>query len=244
MWTQKSIPEMIAEGFIRADLPDPILEPELHQLVIAHQIHTCQRHLCGRHPNDPDIPACRKGFPYPLVEQTQQIEGELRYQYRRTKEEDRYVVLYSPLLLLIWRAHINVQYVTTAGLSKYVTKYVTKAEPKSIVDIQSQPDHLIHHLEARRMGSMEVMCLLTGKSILKLSAGVQYLPNSPPHLRTYTIRRVQAIEDDPDNPYYPDAIEKYLNCPEGPDFENLTYPQYFREYAIETKRCTGRQLQQ
>ena len=46
---------------------------------------------------------------------------------------------------MIWQAHINVQYVTTAGLSKYVTKYVTTAEPKSVVDVQSEPDHLVKH---------------------------------------------------------------------------------------------------
>jgi PIF1-like helicase/Helitron helicase-like domain at N-terminus len=238
MWTSKSIQQMIAENFIRADLPDPILEPELHRLVVIHQMHVCRPDLCGRSMTDPDTPPCRKGFPHPLEEQTMQVDGELRYRYRRTKQEDRYVVLYVAIYLLLWKAHINVQYVTSAGLSKYVTKYVTKAEPKSIVDVQSEPDHILKHLEARRMGSMEVNCLLTGKPILKLSAGVQFLPNAPPYLRTFTVRRVADLEEDPDNPYYPDAIEKYFKRPDDLVFEPTTYPQYFRSFIVQRKRRT------
>ena len=121
-WTQKSIPEMIARNYIRADVPDPDLEPELYELVMGHQIHTCKPHLCGRSMTDPESRPCRKGFPQPLSEETKYVEGELRYIYRRTCEQDRYVVPYEPRLLLIWGAHINVQYVTSCGLSKYVTK--------------------------------------------------------------------------------------------------------------------------
>ena len=58
-WTEKSIAELIEERYIRAEIPDPILEPELHSLVIAHQIHTCYPHLCGRSMSDPENPPCR-----------------------------------------------------------------------------------------------------------------------------------------------------------------------------------------
>src|SRR5439155_22789816 len=125
-WTEKSIDELIEERYIRAEIPDPILESELHSLVIVHQIHTCYPHMCGRSMSDPESLLCRKGFPQPLSPCTMQVEGELRYIYRRTRQVDRYVVPYNALLLLIWHAHVNVQYVTSAGLSKYVTKYVTK----------------------------------------------------------------------------------------------------------------------
>jgi hypothetical protein len=37
---------MIAENLIRSDLPDPNTEPELYQLVLTHQIHTCNPNKC------------------------------------------------------------------------------------------------------------------------------------------------------------------------------------------------------
>ena len=39
------------------------------------------------------------------------------------------------------------------------------------------------------------------------------------------------IEDDNDNPYYDDAIMKYLSRPHIIEFENLTYFQYFERYS-------------
>src|SRR5207247_10292284 len=40
-YLSKSIPELIDSNIIRADMPDPNLEPELYELVKKHQIHTC-----------------------------------------------------------------------------------------------------------------------------------------------------------------------------------------------------------
>ena len=47
LWVEKSITEMITENLIRSDLPDSNLEPELYQLVLSHQIHTCNPNKCG-----------------------------------------------------------------------------------------------------------------------------------------------------------------------------------------------------
>ncbi|RHZ48020.1 hypothetical protein Glove_562g16 [Diversispora epigaea] len=45
-WTNKTIEEMINENTIRSDIPDPQIEPELYQLVMNYQIHTCNER-CG-----------------------------------------------------------------------------------------------------------------------------------------------------------------------------------------------------
>ncbi|CAG8841747.1 6060_t:CDS:2, partial [Gigaspora margarita] len=39
-----------------------------------------------------------------------------------------------------------------------------------------------------------------------------------------------------ENPYYDDTIVKYMHCPSTPEFENLTYPQYFEQYSITPSR--------
>jgi len=47
----KSISELIDSNIIRADMPDPNLEPELYELVKKHQIHTCDSRCGGPAPN-------------------------------------------------------------------------------------------------------------------------------------------------------------------------------------------------
>ena len=233
LWVESSIPELIQKNYIRADVPDPALEPDLHRFVIAHQIHTCKDHLCGKSPGHSDVNnPYRKGFPQPLSSITYHHPDELRYRYARFKREDQNVVPYCPQFLLIWQAHINVQYVTSAGLSKYVTKYVIKGEHKSIVSVDSMDEGIRDHIEARRIGAMEIMCLLNSKPIIKLSSSVQFLPTAMPEFRSSTIKRVHEIEADPDNPYYPDSIEKYFKRPNDVVFRDVTYPNYFAQYVI------------
>ena len=91
------------------------------------------------------------------------------------------MVPYIPQFLLIWKAHINIQYITSESLTKYVTKYVSKPKPMSIVNLPTK-DHIRTHIQAHHIGVMEIMCLLNSKPIIKLSSGVTFLPNSMPEL--------------------------------------------------------------
>jgi len=76
----------------------------------------------------------------------------------------RCVKPYHPETLMFWNAHINVQYVTSRGLGKYLTKYVAKTEPSHVFNI-SDGDHYQEHIIARRLSSMECMFLLLGETI-------------------------------------------------------------------------------
>jgi len=98
-YTELNTPELIAANTIRADVPDPILEPELYLLVTTYQVHQCHPERCGspKLNNEP----CKKGFPCPLSETTHKDNNSLRYIYRRTKPEDRWIVPYHPETLLI-----------------------------------------------------------------------------------------------------------------------------------------------
>jgi DNA replication protein DnaC len=248
LWVERSIPDMIRDNFIRADVPDPHSEPELYELVMQHQIHTCKAHLCGSSNATPQSHPCKKGFPQPLAQRTHCVPGELRYRYRRSRPQDQFVVPYNPQLLLIWRAHLNCQYVTTAGLSKYVTKYVTKTEPESIVSVmEPNGDTIRKHLESRRIGAMETICLLDSKPILKLSSQVEFLTNTLPEMRTKTVRPVSELERVPNDPYYPDTVMKYFGRPVDPMFDTITYPQYFQQFVLARRRrpaCVGERNRQ
>jgi hypothetical protein len=87
LWTQRTIDELIAENYIRADVPDPILKPKLHALVLKHQIHSCAHYNYRR--DRRDNKPCHKEFPTPLEPRTYQRDNKLRYRYKRLKKADR-----------------------------------------------------------------------------------------------------------------------------------------------------------
>ncbi|CAG8727692.1 7497_t:CDS:1 [Ambispora leptoticha] len=137
-YTKKKIPELIHLNLIRVNVPDPNTEPELYRLVTIFQIHYCD-HKCGGPTSNGE--QCSKGFSQPLSQITYCSPNTLRYVYRHTKEEDRMVIPYHPETLLIWREHINFQYITITGFAKYITKYVTKAEPSELFDIDENDEY-------------------------------------------------------------------------------------------------------
>lgn len=113
-WRSVSVSELIEKNFIRTDMPDPILEPELWQAVTKHQIHTCIAH----HYRGPvEYGQCKKGFPVPLSHSIHNTTSEIYYIYWRNKCEDQYVVPYIPIILLTMDSHMNAQYVSSKGLT-------------------------------------------------------------------------------------------------------------------------------
>src|SRR5256714_724843 len=235
-YLSKSIPELIDSNVIRADLPDPNLEPELYELVKKHQIHTCDSRCGGP---APDGSRCKKGFPQPYSETTHEDPNSLRYIYRRIKEEDLYVVPYHAPTLFLWNGHVNFQYVTTCQFAKYMTKYVTKSEPAEYFDI-SEPDAIRKHILARRLGSMELMILLLGYSICRSSIAVEFLPSIPSEVRNKSVKPPYLLQqEDQLSPYWDDAIDKYFDRPSDNIFYNMIYPIYHRKYVIQKNQPTN-----
>jgi len=77
---------------------------------------------------------------------------------------------------------------------------------------------------------MEVMVLALGFDIFRSSSGSMYIPTALPEMRNFAVRPPKDIEYDPDNPYFPDALEKYFARPRS--YEVLTYFQYFGQCEI------------
>lgn len=134
--------------------------------------------------NGPQAPTgqCRKGFPAPLSSRTYQEEGNLRCTYKRVSETDQWVVPYNAKLLLLWEGHCNVQYCTGTGLASYISKYVTKAEPKSLLNVQSS-NHTTSHILARRM-----VCSLNGCRRGHERTGAMQIQNQQMQGRLKTMR--------------------------------------------------------
>ena len=92
----------------------------------------------ARQHSSPDV-----GFPRPVCETAQlnPVQESLKfrnriYQLVRTEAETR-VNDYNPMLLMLWKANIDIQFVAEASLAlaHYVSGYVTKAERSNMHEI-------------------------------------------------------------------------------------------------------------
>ena len=124
---------MIVENLIKFDLPDFITGSDLYAKVMANQIHTCNL-KCG----GPAIlgQVCKKKFPHPFSSITYYDNNVQHYVYRCIKPEDQWVVPYHPETLIIWNAHMNIQYVSSRKLAFYLIKYLAKAKPSHVFNIK------------------------------------------------------------------------------------------------------------
>jgi hypothetical protein len=228
-WTSTSTSDLLAQHTIRSDLPDPETEPELYHAVIANQIHECKPSLCS----GPALPGerCKKGFPRPFSSSTYEDPASLYYIYECHKPEDQYVVPYHPATLLAWKAHINVQYVSTRGFARYMVKYISKSEPTHVFNIR-EGDRFQQHVVARRLGAMEAMFLLLGETICNSSIQVLYLTTEPPESRPKAVKPIHLLHQDENSPFWDDYVTKYFARPADVCFEEITYDQYFSQYSV------------
>jgi hypothetical protein len=57
------------------------------------------------------------------------------------------------------------------------------------------------------------MVLLLSFSIFTMTSRSIYLPIALPAMQTSTVKPLYLLEQNLDNPYYADALEKYFACP-------------------------------
>lgn len=132
------------DDHVTARMPDEASEPELHRLVNRHQLHwekhskTCSREVRYRGKRSK---ICRFEFPRPAVDKTtinrncsmlRGVPGAKTkfYSLNRRAGIEQMVNDYNPLILLSWRANIDVQYLSADMLDivNYITGYTTKHE--------------------------------------------------------------------------------------------------------------------
>ncbi len=224
---------MIENNIIRSDLPDSQQEPELYQKVLTYQIHRCDPLKCGG--PAPPGEQCKKGFPHQFSDTTYIDPNSCRYIYKCTKPSDQWVVPYHPETLLIWNAHMNIQYITSKGFARYFTKYISKCEPSHVFNIMDN-DKFREHIVARRLGAMEAMFLILGEPICNSSIQVKYLNTDPPNVRSKAVLPIHLLINEDDDPYFKDPVEKYMNRPTESIFDQVIYPEYFEYYIIQKSR--------
>ncbi|CAB3251817.1 unnamed protein product [Arctia plantaginis] len=154
IWLLNKLHSNEVDDIISAEIPDPVTDPHLHDIVTTQMVHG----PCGAlNPLSPCMAdgKCTKRYPRPLVAET--VTGNDGYPvYRRRSKEDNgrtikikvqnqeieigneLIVPYCPLLSRIFETHANVESCHSAKSIKYLCKYVTKGSNMAVFGIASE----------------------------------------------------------------------------------------------------------
>ena len=169
-------------------IPDEKANPEVHRLVTKYQLHKCSDYCKRKSKYETAyVTKCKFGFPRGVSEEGELkcIDDSLRskskiYVLLRSENEVR-VKDYNPLLLLLWKANMDIQYISESSLAlaQYVTGYITKAEKSHMQEIWEEiydNDSLykrlykfgIKSLHTRECGLYEASELLLGDHLCEV----------------------------------------------------------------------------
>ena len=192
---------------------DKETSPEFHRLVACtrYQMHKCSAY-CKRKrkcSSGAFITRCRFGFPLQACESAKlnSVSDSLRsrkkiYQLPRGDTEVR-VNDYNPLLLMLWQANIDIQFVaeSSLALAHYISGYVTKAERSNMQEIWQEVSENksvysrlwsfgVRSLRFQECGLYEASDLLLGDHLNEKSDTVKWVDVSLPHKRCRRCRRL------------------------------------------------------
>ena len=212
-------------------IPEEESNPELHQLVTKYKSHKCSGY-CQRKKKVKEtfITYCRFGFPRQTCEcatlrsVVECIKSSQRQIYRlpRSAEEIK-INNYNPLLLMLWKANMDIQFVgeSSLAIAQYVTGYVTKTEKSNMHDIWHEvSSHKsvysklwsfgVRSLRSRECGLYEASDLLLGDHLRGKSQTVKWVDVSQPHNRKRRLKDHSKLSEIKEQPNSKDIFEAYL----------------------------------
>ena len=249
---------------ITCHIPDKKSDPELHNLVTRYQMHKCSSYCKRkRKVGSVYITRCRFNFPrHPcetakLNSVSESLKSRNRiYELAGTESEIR-VNDYNPLLLMLWKANIDVQFVSESSLAlaHYVSGYVTKAEKSSMQEIWDQVSESksvysrlwsfgVRSLRSRQCGLYEASDLLLGDHLTEKSDTVKWVDVSMPHKRKRRLKDHKQLEElarsdpDTDDIYEESLLETHY--PQRPDrLADVCLYDFVTKYDWQTKDKNG-----
>ena len=185
--------------------------PELYNLVTRYQMHKCSGY-CKRKRKCGNVFITRYKFGFPRIPcesakfnpVTDSLKSRSKiYQLARAESETR-INDYNPLLLLLWKANIDIQFVaeSSLALAHYVSGYVTKAEKSSMQEIwQEVSDNKSIYsrlwsfgVRSLRSREYETSDLLLGDHLTEKSATVKWIDVSMPQKRSRRLKDHRELE--------------------------------------------------
>ena len=200
---------------------------------------------------------CRFDFPRPEREMacvndvTDSLKSCSKIYYLKRGENEVRVNNYNPLLLMLWRAKMDLQYIseTSLALTEYVSGYVTKAEKSNIQDIWndiSNSDSVYKRLfqfgmrsmRSREVGLYEASDILLGDQLHEKSATVQWIGADMPHKRKRMLKNhselkaMAASNPNAEDIYAPSLIDNFY--PTRPnELENVCLYDFVAHYKYD-----------
>jgi hypothetical protein len=222
------ISELCPHGDERAECN--CIAHELMSIVKKCMLHECRPDRCG------GPLRCKKHFPK-IITETSHLSENGRWNYRRGPS-DTHVVPYNPLLLLIFRQHLNVECCTGSACAAYIRAYQNKP-PDSVrmrfEQIGGQPtlqQELREWQKARYLSSSEAVTRL-------LDIDVHEMEPSVFRVRIHLPGESRVVFQ-PDNPASVEAahfkqshLEMYFD--RGAMGANLKFREFW-EYHIATSK--------
>jgi predicted ATPase len=213
---------------------DPLLDL-LQTYVRKKQLHRCLDDVCRI-----DGKPCKYGFSWPEHSGPKSAfwAEKMRWIYYRHSYEDRNVVPYQPLILILWGAHMNFQRVTADAWSHYLLKYAFKCEPAGSLnlDLEAAKSLGLHGLTHTQMRAVSAFCLTKPMSpyeaamasmelsIVDRSSSVVTIDSAPPDCRSKIVMPGSAFR------VLIHTIAKY--CARPSSLEDVTFYIYFQEFVL------------
>ena len=176
IWLADKIKSNQIDQVISAELPDPVVDKALFDIVTNNLIHGPCGHL---KPNSPCMVdnKCSKNFPkhflhetqadndgYPLYRRRKPGEGgfetHLKLRGQQITVDNRWVVPHSPLLTKTFNAHINVEVCNSVKSIKYICKYLHKGSDQAVFGLEkhgAQRDEVARYEMGRYISSNEAV---------------------------------------------------------------------------------------
>ena len=221
--SDKEVADFI-QKYVSCKIPDQNTEPELHDIVMKCQQHTCKQYCLrimkkgGRYAN-----ACRFGFPRPesqafqlhdvlscvVGRKTNKMKKRL-YDLGRNKDETC-INDYNPDLSFMWGGNTDIQFICENSFSipTYITKYSVKSETTPVDSyitedmesaFQKSSKFAYDSLRNREMSAHEVIdrMLQNNGELYQISESFQFVPNTLPRFRSRCLKKMSDLEKQED----------------------------------------------
>ena len=251
------------DNVICAEIPNPTVDPELHQIAMSNMVHG----PCGSiNPQSPCMQDghCSKKYPKQYISESQ-LGADSYPLYKRSSPDDggqvstismrvggtridqqvdnRWIVPYNKLLLRSMNCHCNVELCMSIKSIKYVLKYVHKGCDQAMFTLQSsRVDEISDYQNARYVSSNEAVWRILEFPIHERDPPVQqlavHLENGQRVYFTEDTARDQASRDPPKT-----TLTEFFNLCQVDDFARTLYYVDVPRYYTWNKKSWSRRKQ-
>lgn len=169
LWLENKLVPSQIDTFISAEIPDPINDPKLFNIVKTNMMHgPCgnmnPKNICMRRGR------CSKMYPkvlstktfvanngYPMYRRRSVENGGRTVHVRKHDLDNGWVVPYNPVLLRHFDAHINVEYCNDIKAIKYILKYINKGTDQAAISLERELDEIKFFETGRYLSTNEAV---------------------------------------------------------------------------------------